>query len=161
MPAILKKKRYRLGGELSVSDADGFPRHFSIGDEMPEDVLTRLSRGEIDAMLGNGMLREIGAPPTPKPAPEPARPLTAAEILRSAGWHKADVVDGRVTGGPRGYAIAVLDKAARESDLKKAAWRGGETPVLVHRVDGEPVATISLVRLASLLAVTTSPSLGA
>jgi hypothetical protein len=153
--AILKgKPRYRLGGDLSLADADGFPRHFSIGDEMPDDVLARLCKGEIDSMLGIGMLREIGAPPPPKATPEPVRPLTVLEILRSTeAWPRASLEDGQIVGGPKGCTITVLDKTARDGDLKQVLATGRETPVVVHRVDGEWVATLSLMHLASVLAV--------
>ena len=67
------------------------------------------------------MLREIGAPPAPKPIPESPTPLTPVEVLRHAGWPAVAVVDGQVTGGPRGYAITVLDKAARYA-CERVVW---------------------------------------
>jgi hypothetical protein len=150
--AILTRKNYRFGGTLTATDDNGLPVEFHAGDEAPEWFVARLNKGEVTALESTGMLRQVGAPPPPPRVPEPPRPLTVAEILRAAGWTAASVVDGRVTAGPRGYAITVLDKAARDSDLKRVTGIGGEKPVLVHRVDGELVATVTLQQMARLLA---------
>jgi hypothetical protein len=156
MAILTSKKRYRIGGDFSMRDREGEPRHFSAGDELPAELLAMLSPASVDVLLGNATLREIGAPPAREPAAEPPKPPTVAETLYTAGWLTATVVDGQVTGGPRGYALTVLDKAPRDRDLKAVvAWPGaaGDTPVLVHPIDGVLVATVTLARLAQLLAL--------
>jgi hypothetical protein len=126
------------------------------GDVLPDALAASLTKGELDAMLAIGKLVEVGAKPAPRPPEPPRRPLTVAEILRNTeAWPRADVVGGQVIEGPRGYKIEVLGKPARHSDLRKVSWSGGETPILVHPVDGQLVASISLIRLAQLLGAAT------
>jgi len=99
------------------------------------------------------LLREIGAPLAPQRAPEPPRRPTVEEILRNTGWSAAAVEDGQVVNGPRGYTITVLERAARDADLKRVAGAHPpfEIPVVVHRVGDELVATLPLARLAARL----------
>lgn len=156
MPAILKRRRrFRVMGDFTVRDrADGLPRSFRTGDPLPPELADQLSRGEVDALQSSGRLVDLDAPPAPKPVPEPAQPLTAVEILRNAGWSAATVVDRKVENGPRGYSFRVLERAAREGELERVAGVGRETPVLVSVVDGVPVATLPLAKLAPLLVTT-------
>jgi hypothetical protein len=77
---------------------------------------------------------------------------TAEELLRNLVWASADVVDGEVLHGPRGYAIRIMDKPPGASDLKQLAETGPEAGVIVHRAgDGGLVASISFGRLLRLL----------
>jgi hypothetical protein len=158
MPAILDKRRYRIVGDLVLRDRDGLPRHFATGDELPPDIAATFSRQELAIHLSIGKLQEIGAPPPRHPPPEPPKPPTVVDILRNTGWSSAAVVDGKIENGPRGYTFTVLGRAVRESDLKQIAGVGRpisrDTPALIHVVDGEPVVTIPLAKLAPLLLTT-------
>lgn len=56
--------------------------------------------------------------------------------------------------GPRGYRITVIeDRPAREADLKPltAPHAHDQIPMVVSRVDGQLVATLSAARLFSRL----------
>jgi hypothetical protein len=150
--AVLTRKRYTFGGTLTATDANGMPVEHHAGDPVPDEWLARRTPGEIDALRGTGMLREVGAKAAPRAPEPPATPLTVAEILRSTeGWPRADVVDGQVVNGPRGWTILVYDKAAREGDLKQVL-SVDDAVVVVHRIGGESVVTVSAARFAKLLA---------
>jgi hypothetical protein len=150
MAILAAKKSYVFGGTLTANDAAGLPVEFRAGDPVPDEWLSRRAPGEIDALRSTGMLREIGAKPAPKPAPEPPKPLTIAETLQVSGLQDATVQDGHVTGVP-GCDIRVVDRP-RESDFKRLLDLGRETRIVVHRVDEIPLATLTLVQLAQLLA---------
>ena len=143
--AILTRKKYRFGGTLTANDADGLPVEFHAGDPVPDDRLARLGPREIQVNIDRGMLREIGAPPAPRPPEAPPKPMTLSEILQSFGLP---------TAGPRGVTLQVLDRAPRDRDLTACTAPVPETTVLVHEApDGTPVGTISLVKLLALFAV--------
>ena len=153
MAVLTRKKSYVFGGTLSADDADGLPVEYHAGDPVPDAFLAQRNRGEIEVLTQTGMLREIGAVPTPRPAQESPRVPTPAEILRATeAWPNAAVVDGRVADGPRGYEVCILDRKARDTDLEDVCNPGPTGTVIVHRVGGQWVATISLARLAPLLA---------
>jgi hypothetical protein len=155
MSVLTGRKRFRIVGDFSLRDPDGLVRHFGTGDEMPPDIQAAMTKGEINSHLGCGRLQVIGAPPAPKAVPEPPRPLTVAEVLRNTeGWPRATVVDGRVVDGPRGYEIKVVDRPARDGDLKQVATTGRETPIVVGTMHGQLTATISWIALSKLLAAT-------
>jgi hypothetical protein len=158
MPSILKRKRYQCGGDLTLPDPDtGLARRFRAGDELPAEFQATLPKAEIDVMLGCAALFEIGAQPAAKLPEPPPRPLTVAEVLHNTGWSAADVGDGQVTDGPRGWVITVLDKAPRDSDLKvlTEVYTRFHKPMVVHSLSGgECVATVNFGELVSLLAST-------
>jgi hypothetical protein len=154
MAVLAKRPVYRVIGDLTVRGRgdDDLIRTFQTGDELPVEVAATLNQRELDALLGMGRLQEIGVKRAPRPAEKPPTPPTVAETLRSAGWWDATVKDGRIVNGPPGCEIVVLSRTPRDADLKPVLGVGTDTPVVVHPVDGVSVATISLARLAELLA---------
>jgi hypothetical protein len=137
---------------MTASDPRGLPIEHHAGDPVPDEWLAERSKGEIAVLVANGMLRDPDAPPPARQPEPPPQPLTVSETLRNAGWWDAAVVNNQVTNGPQGCEISVMNKAPRESDLKQVLGVGRETQIVVHEVDGVPVATLSFARLAQLLA---------
>ena len=111
---------------------------------MPDDIAAALPQRELDIHLGRGLFVEVGAKPARRPPPEPPKPATVAETLRSFELP---------TTGPRGVTLQALDRSPRDKDLLACAAPGPETTVLAHEApDGTPMATLSLARLMGLYA---------
>jgi hypothetical protein len=152
--AVATKKRRRLvfGGSFTCN-RNGLPHQFYAGDVLPEDVEAALSKAEIAIMLSNATLIDRDAPPPRRPEPAAPRTWSAVETLHEYGWPAAAVEGGDVARGPRGYSITVHDRTVREDDLGCLATVGRDTQVVVHRVDGLPVASLPLARLVELIAI--------
>lgn len=148
--AVLTKPKYTIGGTWTVTDPEGMPVEFNAGDLAPDWLLTRLSRGEMDIHLREGRLREVGAPPAPRPVEAPPPPLSPLEVFQAALWHRATEEDGQIRGVP-GCEISVLSKPPRPADVERM-MSSRETGVLVHPAGDGWIATVDLVRLARLLA---------
>jgi hypothetical protein len=157
---VRRNRRFRICGDFTVRDAEGFVREFHAGDELPADIQELLSDREIAARIGHGGLMEVGAKPTPRREPPPPEPPTAEEMLEAAGWGNATVKNGRVEGGPRAADIKVLDRPPSAKDIGSVAGHAGSLgawPALAHQADDGWVAVVPLARLLVLLAMIPEP----
>ena len=145
---VARRPRFTFGGWMVVAGADGHPRRFKRGDELPEGLV---SDRELAVLLESGWLIDPDAKPAPRPAPAPPRLPSPLEIFQTIVEPRAQLDGDQITGVP-GCAVTIAQKA-RDVDFKRVTEPSREARrVLVHRAGDGWAATVDLVQLADLLA---------